>query len=101
VGFLLIPLPTPLNQIKGILINKHRRILMLESKYKKMDCSNTEWISLEEVFPNPTEEQINIWNKSYGGEKDDETICQGIYYDILIDTLQDRIIEHLEEEEVQ
>ena len=70
---------------------------MVESKYKTLGCENSEWgITLEEVFPNPTEEQINIWNESYGGETDTETICSGMYYDLVIDSLQDRIENDIE-----
>ena len=75
---------------------------MKQTKYETYSCENSEWnICLEDVFPNPTDEQVKLWNESYGGTKDHEPICQGWYYELVINSLQERMIDELEESEVQ
>ncbi|MBC8213079.1 MAG: hypothetical protein H8E71_00335 [Candidatus Marinimicrobia bacterium] len=49
------------------------------SKYGKLKCDNVDYISLEEVFPNPTKLQIDLWNEHFGDGYSPETMCSDNY----------------------
>jgi hypothetical protein len=59
-----------------------------------MICCDTSTVQLEDIFPNPTEQQIELWNNLYDDGKL-EGVLGTYYFDIIRVSVKESMLENL------
>ena len=65
-----------------------------------VEICDTTFISLKEVFPNPTKEQIDLWDEEYGDYQNGGVFDEYYYYEQSVEYIRSEMNRHLKNMEV-